>query len=229
MTLPSAFRPTRDSLHALACYSIAPARKARTGRIGLRPTGDGIGTPPFDDGIADRRARRSIGQSRRGKEIDDHDGAGGGRVPGRPVAAPTPASGSDLPPFEPDAALDVDVDVVARARVLVLDRAAGPRRARRAHRPTWRRDLRGAALARALRPRRHGRAARMEARSTSASRPVTAFETDPYVYVGPQDMTGVEGDYWNAPFGAYLPYAALDRQDPAASALAFIETGIASL
>jgi hypothetical protein len=37
-------------LWTLACYVIAPERKARTGRIGLRPTGDGFGTPPFEDG-----------------------------------------------------------------------------------------------------------------------------------------------------------------------------------
>ena len=48
--LPSTFDETRKGLWTLACYVIAPERKARTGRIGLRPTGDGFGTPPFEDG-----------------------------------------------------------------------------------------------------------------------------------------------------------------------------------
>jgi hypothetical protein len=48
--LPPGFGASCEALRALACYAIAPARKARTGRIGLRPTGDGFGTPLFDDG-----------------------------------------------------------------------------------------------------------------------------------------------------------------------------------
>ena len=48
--LPPTFTATRNGLHRLACFVISPARKARTGRIGLRATGDGFGTPPFDDG-----------------------------------------------------------------------------------------------------------------------------------------------------------------------------------
>ena len=48
--LPATFDETRKGLWALACYVISPERKARTGRIGLRPTGDGFGTPPFEDG-----------------------------------------------------------------------------------------------------------------------------------------------------------------------------------
>jgi hypothetical protein len=39
--------------------------------------------------------------------------------------------------------------------------------------------------------------------------PGDAGHAEPYVYVGPWDRTGLSGDYWNAPFGAELPYAAL--------------------
>src|SRR5207342_1209321 len=61
--LPATFGETREGLRTLACYVIAPERKARTGRIGLRPTGDGFGTPPFEDGSrvlvrGDRLARQ---------------------------------------------------------------------------------------------------------------------------------------------------------------------------
>jgi hypothetical protein len=51
------------------------------------------------------------------------------------------------------------------------------------------------------------------------------FVDEPYVYVGPQDMTGLEGEYWNAGFGAYLPYSAIDENDQAETAVAFIDKG----
>lgn len=48
--LPESFPTTRDALRTLACYVIAPARKAIDGRIGLRPTDDRFGTPVLPDG-----------------------------------------------------------------------------------------------------------------------------------------------------------------------------------
>ncbi len=48
--LPDGYAETRDSLHRLASHVLAPARKAVTGRIGLRATPGGFGTPPFGDG-----------------------------------------------------------------------------------------------------------------------------------------------------------------------------------
>jgi hypothetical protein len=64
--LPSTFAATRESLRALACYVISPARKARTGHISLEPTEGGFGTPPFDDGyrIAIRGARLTASRKR---------------------------------------------------------------------------------------------------------------------------------------------------------------------
>jgi hypothetical protein len=50
-SLPETFAATREALRALCCYAVAPARKARTGRIGLRPYDGAIATPPFDDEI----------------------------------------------------------------------------------------------------------------------------------------------------------------------------------
>ena len=50
---------------------------------------------------------------------------------------------------------------------------------------------------------------------------------EPYVYVGPHDRTGLDGDYWNAPFGALLPYADLQRaSDPGSLAAAFVDAGL---
>src|SRR3954470_14735106 len=104
--LPAAFATTRDGLHALACYAISPARKVRTGRIGLRPTGDGFGTPPFDDGSRivvsgdhlqwDPRPAIRIETVRSGAAFLGIE------------PQPDPGVGHDLPPYDPDATLLVD-------------------------------------------------------------------------------------------------------------------------
>src|SRR5687768_15375389 len=102
--LPPSFAPTRESLRALACYVISPFRKARTGRIGLRPTGDGFGTPILEDPphlsvqgarlVLDSHAHR-ITTLRAAAEAAGVD------------LSPDPGVGHDLPPFEPDADLAV--------------------------------------------------------------------------------------------------------------------------
>src|SRR5262245_46414641 len=108
MPLPAAYATTRDDLHMLASYVVAPARKARTGRIGLRPTGEGFGTPPFDDGsrivvhrdllAADSGAETVITTLRAGAAFLGID------------LTSDPGVGTDLPPFEPDRDVHVDVD-----------------------------------------------------------------------------------------------------------------------
>jgi hypothetical protein len=226
VTLPPAFRSTRDSLHALACYAIAPARKARTGRIGLRPTGDGFGTPPFEDG-----SRTVV----RGDRLQVEPGDGIAITTVRAAAEflgvalrADPGVGSDLPPFEPDALLAIDIESsIALGRwywtghqaLAALGIRVGESMAAISEAQLWPEHFDLAVTA-----------------DLSSGRKINvgfsagdSFEPDPYVYVGPHDMTGVEGDYWNAPFGAYERYEALASDDQTASALAFIEAGIASL
>src|SRR3954468_20948374 len=103
---PPHLAATREALRSLACYVIAPARKARTGRIGLRPTGDGIATPPFDDGT-------HIGVRGDRLVVDADDGvpittlrASAARV--GVALSDDPGVGHDLPPFAPDRPLSVD-------------------------------------------------------------------------------------------------------------------------
>jgi hypothetical protein len=226
MTLPPAFRSTRDSLHALACYAVAPARKARTGRIGLRPTGDGFGTPPFEDGS------RTVVRGDR-LQVEPGDGIAittvraAAEFLGVPVRA-DPGVGTDLPPFEPDAPLDIDTESsIALGRwywtghqalgalgIRVSESVAAISEAQ-----LWPEHFDLAVTADLL----NGRKVNI------GFSPGDGFEPDPYVYFGPHDMAGLEGDYWNAPFGAYKRYEALDPDDQSGSALAFIETGIASL
>lgn len=45
--LPDDFQFTRDQLHQIAFYAVAPARYAAEGRMGLRPTPGGFGTPEY--------------------------------------------------------------------------------------------------------------------------------------------------------------------------------------
>jgi hypothetical protein len=226
MTLPPFFRSTRDSLHALACYAIAPARKARTGRIGLRPTGDGFGTPPFDDG-----SRTVVRGDRLQLEPGHSIAITTVRAAAEYLQVPLladPGVGSDLPPYEPDAPLDVDAESslalgswywTGQQALDALGLRVGDKAAAISEAQLWPEHFDLAVTADLA----NGRKVNI---GFSAG---DGFEPDPYVYVGPHDMTGVEGDYWNAPFGAYKRYVSLDPDDQAGSALAFIETGIASL
>ncbi len=46
---------TREALHTIAEHVLAPARYAVTGRIGLRATPGGFGTPPFPGSGGERQ------------------------------------------------------------------------------------------------------------------------------------------------------------------------------
>lgn len=50
--LPANFTATRHALHQIAFFAIAPARYKATGRMGLRATPGGFGTPEFDGRVA---------------------------------------------------------------------------------------------------------------------------------------------------------------------------------
>jgi hypothetical protein len=156
MSVPPAFAATRGALHAVAEHVLASALHRATGRIGLRPTPGGFGTPWFTDDGSDRQVRVD------GTDIVVADGADTRRTPlstvgeaaafvgiepGAPAEVYRPAT-----PLERDAPLDVDAAAAAIVHAWFhLNGAAveALRRARRAgavDRP---------ALARALRPRRH--------------------------------------------------------------------------
>ncbi|MGH9265760.1 MAG: hypothetical protein ACRD1D_13815 [Acidimicrobiales bacterium] len=219
--LPPEFASTRESLRALACYVISPARKARTGRIGLRPVGEGFGTPPFEDGtrivVRGDRLARDPGEStpittlRAGAEFLGID------------LSPDPGVGHDLPPFAPDKDLTVD-----RTSSLllggwyalgqqVLDELTGSRPA-------------GSVSEAQLWPEHFDLAVTVEleggAKVNVGFSPGDSFSDQPYAYVGPHDTAGLQGPYWNAPFGAYLPYSGIASAE---AALDFIDDGLGRL
>lgn len=51
-SLPAAFVDTRDALHQLAFFAVAPVRYEAVGRMGLRSTPGGFGTPQFEGRVA---------------------------------------------------------------------------------------------------------------------------------------------------------------------------------
>jgi hypothetical protein len=231
--LPPTYVETREALRALACYVLAPARKAVDGRIGLRATGDGFGTPLFGE-----HARRLIVRANQ-LVVEE-----GGRVVERqlittvraaaaltgnePVA--DPGVGHDLPPFDPDAPLDVDPDATdaigrwyALVDMAVIDlREELVRRGRASEPNLWPEHF---DLAFDWGPDETRRV------NLGGSPGDMTASADPYLYVGPWDKDSYACDrYWNAPFGAVLSYADVAAApDPRAAAVAFFHGGIERL
>jgi hypothetical protein len=196
--LPLSYPATRRSLHALACFVMAPARLARAGRIGLRPVPGGFGTPPFEDG--------SCIATRDGLLV---------REPGGVVGITTlrdaarfldvalindPAVGTDLPPFEPGRLLAVQPE---SARVMAnwyAEGAAALTELRSRLAP------RGEVSEAQIWPEHFDLAAEVSVcgreMMTVGFSPGDAFCEGPYVYVTPRQAHRPDS-FWNAPFGAY--------------------------
>jgi hypothetical protein len=204
--LPSSFTDTREALHAVACYVIAPARKARTGRIALTPVPGGIGTPPFDDGswigvlgdrlVVEPGAADTPLTTLRAASV----------TIGQPLD-PNPGVGKDLPPFDPDAPLTVDAvasaalaDWYAFGAAVLLDLGAR-------HTDRWR------ASPAQLWPEHFDLALVLEDghgnKVNVGASPGDRSIEEPYVYVGPYDRARLTDPFWNAPFGAVLRRADL--------------------
>ena len=197
--LPDSFAASRDSLRALACYAVSPARKARTGRIGLRPVDGGFGTPPFDDGSrivvrGDRLARRpgpdipitTVRAAARFLEVEP---------------APDPGVGQDLPPYEPDRPLAVDPDA---SLALGEWYAYGQRTVDEFGRLLGSGDSMSETQ---IWPEHFDLASQVTLdggiQLNVGFSPGDGFSAEPYVYVGPAERDGLGDGYWNAPFGAY--------------------------
>jgi hypothetical protein len=218
--LPATFAVTRQGLHRLACYVIAPARKARNGRIGLRATGDGFGTPPFENGprIAVRGRELVVG-GRSAPITTLRDAAAIVDV----VLLVDPGVGADLPSFEPDADLAVD-DAASRALGAWFAFAeAAIERIGRA----------GATVGDAqLWPEHFDLATTVQLPGRSPVNvgfsPGDTYCDEPYVYVGPHDLIELASDdFWNAPFGALRRYSVLAATgDPAGAVDSFIVDGL---
>lgn len=220
--LPDDYVETREALRRLAVYVLSPARKAVTGRIGLMPTPGGFGTPIFGD---DEQLRVERGVLFR------MGGAGAESTPITSLSAAAafagvtlsddPGVGHDLPDLgDPDARLPV-----SPAAALALgdfyrfsDALLGAFRA----------ELNSSGQECStvqLWPEHFDLGCNVEGVNFGCS-PGDGYSPEPYVYVGPWNSEGLEGDFWNAPFGATLSYKELlDAQDQHGTALAFLRRG----
>jgi hypothetical protein len=219
---------TREALRSVACYVVAPARRAETGRIGLRPADGGFGTPPFADGTSVRVL---------GDELIRRDGdrallttlADAARFVGVTLTA-DPGVGHDLPELTPEADLDVDRDA---SRSLgrwwafgqqVLDRVTDDARLEVTEAQLWTEHFDLAVVVGIP------NADDEPVRANVGVSPGDAGDPEPYLYVGPHDLTGLTGPYWNRPWGAAITCTELaTAAEPLAAATDFVQQGLSRL
>lgn len=220
--LPDDYAVTRGALHRLAVYVLSPARKAVTGRIGLRHTAGGFGTPPF--GAGERlRVEGTTLVRRRGDDVETVaiTSLSAAAAFAGVTLSDDPGVGSDPPGLgDPDATLPVSAAAVDAIGVwygfstAVLEE--------------FRAELNGAGQVCSevqLWPEHFDLGCNVEGINLGCS-PGDGYSAQPYVYVGPWNTEGLEGDFWNAPFGAVLGYQELlEAENQRDSALAFLRRG----
>jgi hypothetical protein len=186
--LPASFEVTRDALHALAEQVLAPARFRANGKIGLRFTYRGFGTPFLDD---DRQLRVADGA------LFDRER----RTPLTSLADVAAFVGIELGatalPYEPtttvpaDAPLPVD-KAAAQALGDWFGFGASLLEQLRAE------DAQGGGRRVQLWPEHFDLALDLGpdgARANYGASPGDAQHAEPYLYVGPWDR--FEGEFWN--------------------------------
>ncbi len=231
--LPENFAVTRDALHQIAFFAIAPARYEAVGRMGLKAAPGGFGTPEFDGQVARVEGTLLVHES-------------GGHVATQDITTVRAAAeffGLDyevdwFPDFhDPLAAVDPD-------QALTVDREAALALG----------EWFGFGFAVLNRLRRHGRDGddvsevqlwpehldpatelgdreRGERASFGAS-PGDAAHPEPYLYVAAWSELDRSNDFWNdASFnGASLGYASLrEVDDPVDRGLEFLLEGYRAL
>jgi hypothetical protein len=220
--LPEGFAETRDALRRLAVYVLSPARKAVEGRIGLRSTPGGFGTPFFG---ADEQLRLEgaslVRQRGRDAESVGITSLSAAAAFAGVTLSEDPGVGSDIPKLgDPDAPLPV------------APAAAETLGAWYAFSTSVLEELRAELNAAGrncsevqLWPEHFDLGCNVEGLNFGCS-PGDAYSAEPYVYVGPWNTDGLDGDFWNAPFGAVLAYDDLlgagDQRD---TALVFLRRG----
>lgn len=216
--LPDGFAATRDALHRLASHVLAPARKAVTGRIGLRATPGGFGTPLFGEDQQLRVEGASLILQRAGgsEAIDITSLAEAARAAGVTLSE-DPGIGSDPPPLgdvkaplrvEPAASAALGAWFGFSAEVLEEFRA----------------EVNASEVQ--LWPEHFDLGCNIEGVNFGCS-PGDASFAEPYVYVGPWNTAGLpDRDFWNASFGAVLTYRELvSVENQQETALAFLREG----
>jgi hypothetical protein len=221
----AAFPGTRLALHRVAAYAVSPARRRANGKIGLRYTMGGFGTPFFGDDeqvrVEGDRVVRQEGGRARAEPLTTLAAAAAVALDGPPDLAW--AEGLDVPAAgDADAPLAVDA---ASARLLgdwygfawsVLEEL----RAEAASAPAGRTQLWPEHFDAAVDCGPEG-----PARATYGASPGDADVDEPYLYVLPAERPADDGGLWNATgfAGAILPLSGfVAAGDQRAAALAFL-------
>jgi hypothetical protein len=222
--LPESFARTVTALHTLAEHVLAPARHAANGKIGLRFTYRGFGTPFFGP---DRQVRVEEGVlvdgERRHAAASVADAGAFIALPvGVPTGVYTPAT-----PYEPHAPLAIDPAAAGAlgdwygfgASLIEQLRADATASDDPGRVQVWPEHFDIAVVM--------GPAGE---RANYGASPGDATHREPYLYIAPFDYSGPfdtrQGEFWNEPFGASLSYAEiLAGADP----LAFLRRGRALL
>ena len=209
-----ALASTRRALHAVAEHVLAADLHRHTGKIGLRPTPGGFGTPAFMVDGATRQLRVDgtdlvllHGDERRSAPLTTLRAAGDlvGTEPGGPADVYTLQT-----ELSPDAALVVD----APAARLIADWFALAADAFSAFAPDTPAQLW---------PEHFDLAISVREANFGGS-PGDAEHPEPYLYVGPWSPR--TGPFWNEQFGASMPWREDRNSD---DAVAFFERGQAEM
>ena len=218
---PSTFVATRNALHAVAEWVLAPARHAGEGRIGLLVTPDGFGTPVLPDGRQLRIAGtdlvvESTGALTLTKLTTLADAAlAAGVTPGTHTGVYEATT-----EWSPHRPLEIDSDA---ARCLAdwfsfSDSLLEEVRA-----------VVGDASDIQLWPEHFDLAMDVDGATTRVNvgaSPGDAGHPLPYLYVGPWSVDDAD-PFWNEPFGSSLGYEELvASDDQLARALAFVRAGL---
>ena len=208
LTLTETFDSTRTAAHSIAEHVLAPARYAIDGKIRLRPLPHGFCVPAVG------AASRSI--SIVGDQIVVTDATGEASATIRTlrqladlvdVELGTPTAFTPTQPLQPDAALVVDpismavigewfefADAALRALAASI----------------------GADVEPVLWPEHFDLGISHGGVNFGASLGDGAVP-EPYLYVGPHDMTGLSGGFWNVGFGSAITHAEIASVDEALS------------
>lgn len=230
-TLPEAYNETVKALAQVAFYVIAPARYEVQGKIGLRYTLGGLGTPFFGSDrqirIENRHLVVQVGDKAEGGEITTIRQAA--QMAGIEYRAAWGPDFHDPPsPIDPDAALTIDPEATAACAdtlgfgfsVLEQIRAEAPDDEMPTRVQLWPEHFDAAVE---IGIEGAGR------RAGFGVSPGYAAHPEPYVYVSPWTKDWLSDPYWNADFfgGSILRYSELlQAENQRETALTFLRTGL---
>jgi hypothetical protein len=221
--LPDQYVETRQALQRLAVYVLSPARKAVTGRIGLQSTPGGFGTPLF--GVDQQLRVEGLSLvHRRGREtqVTGITSLAAAAAFAGVTLSDDPGVGSDLPGLgDPESPLPV-APAAVEAIAAWYGFSTDVLEAFRAELNAAGRECSSVQLW----PEHFDLGCNVEGANFGCS-PGDGYSAEPYVYVGPWNTDGLpHGDFWNASFGATLPYKELlAADDKCGAALAFLRRG----